>query len=312
MPAARVLVFGATSMVGSHFAANGGPVAAAGRRDPAAEGTPIARFEPVDLANPDEVERVTRESPEPCIVNFAARTDVDPCETERPPPGEAPQGGRAWAVNAEAPAAMARGARAAGKYFVQISTDFVFDGRSGPYDEAAPRSTYSPLVSWYGWTKSEGELKVLETDPGSAVLRIGFPYRPRFPGKLDFARWLLDRADRATLPPLYTDQQITPTWVPDVTRGLTRLLERRTPGIFHLGSPEPVVIYEFAAELFRQRGGPFPELRQSRLQDVPPAAGRAPRPIHGGLKTTRFPQLGVSPTSWRAGIGLLLAAEGGA
>jgi dTDP-4-dehydrorhamnose reductase len=311
MGEASVLVFGATSLVGSHFAVSRGPVSAAGRQDPASLGIPVARFVPVDLGDPAAVERVVSEAREPCVVNFAARTDVDGCERERPSPGGDPRAGAAWSINAEAPAAIARAARATGKYFVQISTDFIFDGSAGPYDEGAPRSPFSPRLSWYGWTKSEGERMALAVDPAAAVVRFGSPYRASFRPKLDFARWMLDRARGGTLPPLYTDQTTTPTWVPDVSRTVGEMIDRRSAGVVHTGSPEPVTPYEFAREMFRQRGGVPPDLLTSRLAEAAVPAGRAPRPLHGGLRGGRLLALGLRMTPWQDGIRQLLAGEEG-
>ncbi|MCI4337567.1 MAG: sugar nucleotide-binding protein, partial [Thermoplasmata archaeon] len=182
-----VLVFGATSLVGSHFVAHppaGVAIAAAGRRSPDRIGIPPTRFDAVDLHDAKAVETVVAESPELVVVNFAARTDVDGVERERPAVASAdPTLSNAYRVNALAPEAMARGARANGKFLITISTDFIFDGHRGPYAEAAPPDPLGPRVSWYGWTKGEGERRVRATLPQAAVVRISYPYRPPFGGK---------------------------------------------------------------------------------------------------------------------------------
>jgi len=304
-----ILVFGATSLVGSHFVA-GAParVLAAGRRDPVSLSLPAGGFRPVDLRVARDVETVVRDASTASVVNFAARTDVDGIERERP---AAPDGGGpAWEVNAQAPEAMARAARASGKYLVQISTDFVFDGRTGPYGEAADRSPFSDSISWYGWTKSEGERRVLAEAPDAAVVRIALPYRSRFPEKLDFARWMVDRRRRGTLPPLYTDQQVSPTWVPDVSRAVTELVRRRASGIFHVASPELTTPHAFASELFRVMSGTPVELAGGSIVSAATDRTRAPRPRHGGLRCERLGELGLRPTSWRDGVRQLVVEEG--
>lgn len=127
-PTAEVLVFGGTSMVGSHFVdSTARRCATAGRVDPRIKGTKVERFDPLDMADPAGVARYVQSTEEPYIVNFAARTDVDGIERERPSLG-GHEGGPAWTVNALTPGALAAAAQEGGKHLIQISTDFVFDG----------------------------------------------------------------------------------------------------------------------------------------------------------------------------------------
>jgi dTDP-4-dehydrorhamnose reductase len=297
-------------MVGSHFVASERcRVAAAGRANPSTQGLAVERFDPVDLTDPSRVSELVRAAPEEVVVNFAARTDVDGIEKERPTRGT-PPGGPAWSVNAQAPAAMAAGAKDSGKYFVQISTDFVFDGTAGPYAEDSPVSPLSERLNWYGWTKSEGERLVFEEHPGALILRIAFPYRVGYPAKLDFARWMVARHQEGNLPPLFADQQITPTWVPDLTATLIRLIPGRTAGIVHVSSPDVTTPFEFGRELLsRTRRGTAGVVAGS-MAGAPSAPGRAPRPLKGGLRTVRAGELRVPLTSWREGIAELVRGSG--
>lgn len=294
-------MLGATSLVGSHFVHAGlFTVAAAGRADPGRVGLPVERFTKVDLNRPEDVHALIRSAPETSVVNFAARTDVDPVERERS--ASAAPGGSAWTVNALAPEAIASACRTSAKHFVQISTDFVFDGTAGPYDEDAPRSPFSEKVSWYGWTKSEGERRSTAVTPEMALLRISYPYRATFPGKLDFARWMLEKHHQRALPPLYANQQITPTWIPDVTNALEVMIRRRSTGVFHVASPEVTTPLEFGRTLLTRIEGATPPLSAGSLGAPEPGSGLAPRPIRGGLRPSRCADLGVRPTTWRDGI----------
>ena len=282
---------------------------AAGRADPLGVGLRVERFAKVDLSRPEELRTLVRAAPEPVVVNFAARTDVDPIERERSSP-DAPSG-PAWAVNALAPEVVASACRSAGKFFVQISTDFVFDGTEGPYDEGAARSPFSDRVSWYGWTKSEGERRAGQAVPDMAIVRISYPYRASFAGKLDFARWMLEKRRQGTLPPLYANQQITPTWVPDVTGALEVIIHRRRPGVVHVTSPEVTTPLEFGRELIGRVEGTAPVLTAGTLSAPPPDSRIAPRPIRGGLRSKSSEELGVRWTPWREGIARLAKGEEG-
>lgn len=308
---AEVLVFGATSMVGSHFVRHSRlQVHAAGRTDPARVELGTKAYSAVDLEKIEEVEAFVRERPEPVVVNFAARTDVDNIEKARTPSGVPASGDSAWKINALAPEAIARGALHGRKRFVQISTDFVFDGTSGPYDESMAGSALSPKLSWYGWTKSEGERRVRSIYPEATILRIAYPYRSVFPWKLDFARGLVARQRQGTLPALYTDQFLTPTWVPDVTKAILALINANEPGTFHAASPDRTTPFDFARALFQRIGfGQVPLSRGSLVETLRnPAA--TPRPVSGGLKSDRLARLGVPLTSWQDGIEKLAREEG--
>lgn len=302
-------MLGADSMVGSHFASTTRlSIATAGRRDPRIVGIPTERFDPINLLETDSVRRYVSSTSEPVVINFAARTDVDGVERERPRDAIA-EGGPAWIVNAVTPGAIAAATAAGKRYLIHISTDFVFDGTAGPYEEHETRSALSNLMSWYGWTKSEGERRVLENDPKSVILRIAYPYRPDCPLKLDFARRLIAASHAGELPPLYTDQVITPTWVPDVSRTILELLTQRPSGVFHVASPEVTTPFDFGRELLRQIEGREPNLVSGTLGTGRASPALAPRPLHGGLRTGRLRELGVKATSWREGI-LTLARSG--
>jgi len=308
---AEVLVLGATSMVGSHFVAHSAiPCTAAGRQDPRAVGIPVERFAGIDLTDLGEVASVVGAAPEPVVINFAAATEVDAVEAERPRATDPEPSGRAWTLNARMPEVVATVAQESGRFFVQLSTDFVFDGHDGPYDETARRSPYSGAMSWYGWTKSEGERRAALMAPSCAVVRIAYPYRASFPGKIDFARRILARYRDGTLPPLYVDQQISPTWVPDVTRALAEIVRRRAPGTLHVASPQLTTPFEFASELVSRSEGRAVPLREGRIAGAPADPRRAPRPVRGGLRSNRAADLGLEWTGWKRGIAELLAAEG--
>lgn len=293
--------------MGSYFvvqAAQTRKLSAAGREDPRKLGLPVERFQAVDLTRPHEAGAVVAEGDEACIVNFAARTDVDLVETERPSGAGQTSGGSAFAVNALAPEAMARAAHAAGKYLVTVSTDFVFEGTDGPYAEEKEPAPLTSKVSWYGWTKGEGERRVREASPHAAVVRISYPFRPPGAFKPDFAQAFLDRRSSGTLPPLYGDQQLTPSWVPDVSHLIEQLLHDRARGTFHIASPEVTTPFEFAAELFQRLDGQPTPLVKGSLESRLGRPGVTPRPLHGGLRCARAVKLGIPLTSWRRGIEL--------
>jgi dTDP-4-dehydrorhamnose reductase len=306
-----IVVFGATSLVGSDFVAacarTGRSVTAVGRRDPRSIGLVTERFEPARLEDERELGALLRRrSGDAAWINFAARTDVDGCEVERATAAEpTARTGRpdsAWVLNAELPGWLSELSAETSVPFLQISTDFVFDGERGPYAEGDRPSPWGPSVSWYGFTKGVGEERVRAKNPGAAVVRISYPYRAEFPPKEDFARGLLRRARAGTLYPLYTDQQFTPTWVPDVTRFLSLWADDPRPGTFHVASPDLTTPMEFGKELIRLFGLDGRPLAGARMADGPRRPGTAPRPLRGGLSIRRAIEMGAPPCGFREGL----------
>lgn len=312
----RVLVLGATSLVGSHFVVYGGsgPVLVAGRQDPRRRGFPVEGFTRVDLGDEEAVRKLVRTTEATAVVNFVARTDVDGCESERPRRGNRPahpDRGSAWVLNSELPRWLAEESASRDLFLLHLSTDFVFDGKAGPYSEEEPPSPLGPDLGWYGYTKGVGESHVagLARKGKAAIVRISYPYRSGFEGKLDLARGLLMRLASGTLLPMYTDQEITPTWVPDVTDTLSALLVARHGGIYHVASPTVTTPFGFAEALIEEIGVGKGDLTGARLQDVKDPR-RAPRPVHGGLRLHNVRRLGVRPTDYREGIRKLVAELG--
>ena len=171
-----------------------------------------------------------------------------------------------------------------------------------PDEEQSPVSPFSGRLNWYGWTKSEGERRARERDPGTLIVRIAYPFRSHFSPKLDLARWIVSSHRSGALPPLFSNQQITPTWVPDVTQALSRLIPQRPSGIVHIASPDVTSPVEFGRTLLEKMNEGLPPVVPGLMTSGPPPSGRAVRPLRGGLRTTRAPLLQVPLTSWKQGI----------
>jgi dTDP-4-dehydrorhamnose reductase len=285
-------------------------VESAGREDPRRVGVASVPHSRLDLSDEGAVRSFLRDCKADAWVNFVARTDVDGCERERPPEDQDPSlghgPGSAWTMNAALPGWLAEEAERAGRFLVHFSTDYVFDGARGPYPEATPPSPLSAQVSWYGYTKGVGEAAVFASSAPRAIVRIAHPFGSEIPGRTDLALSLLGHRREGSVFPLYTDQQITPTWIPDVAEALAVILDRVSPRIFHVASPEVTTPFEFARTLFAAGGWRTDDLRIASLASSNPAPGKAPRPLRGGLLINDIHKLDVRPRSFREGIRSLL------
>jgi dTDP-4-dehydrorhamnose reductase len=205
----------------------------------------------------------------------AGFTWVDQCERE-------PE--RARATNLEQPLNLARAITESETRFVYFSTDYVFDGLSGPYREA---DNLGPL-SVYGGAKRDAEL-ALASALGDRLLtiRTSWVFGPERQGK-NFAYQLLRtlRAGLAMTCP--SDQVSSPSYCPEVALAAVSLIELKQFGLFHVAGPDVLDRVQFARAL-ADAFGLDPSLilakKTSELDQL------ARRPLRGGLLTDRLDQV---------------------
>jgi dTDP-4-dehydrorhamnose reductase len=276
-----VLVFGQSGQVATalrHLAGGDLAVTALGRgladlRDPGACAAAIGRY-PADV-----------------VINAAAYTAVDRAETDRT---------EAATVNAAAPAAMARAAAAAGVPFLQISTDYVFDGRgSTPLLEDDP---VAPL-GVYGQTKLDGERGVLEADGDAAILRVSRVYAAQ---GTNFLRTMLRSGLAGRALRVVDDQIGGPTPAADVAETLVAMARafkagRGVSGVFHYCAQPAVSFHAFAQAIFDAAG-----LASSvSLSPIPSRDWPTPavRPLYTALDCSRIAAAyGIVQPDWRASL----------
>jgi len=217
-----------------------------------------------DVTNPASVaaavERVTPDA----IVNCAAWTDVDGCEGD-------PE--RARAVNALGALNVANAAGDA--LVVQVSTDYVFDGRaSRPYTESDPTN---PL-SVYGASKLEGEVQTA-TAARWAVVRSAWLYGV---GTRNFVAAILRAARSRETLQVVDDQLGSPTSTQDLARGLAALLERGSTGVLHGVNAGECSRFAFARAILAEAGLDPARVHPVKTEAMPrPAKRPAYAPLDG-------------------------------
>jgi dTDP-4-dehydrorhamnose reductase len=204
------------------------------------------------------------------IIHCAAATNVDWCE-------EHPQ--EAKMANAEASALLAEIAHKRKAQFVYISTDSVFDGKRGHYDEGDEPSP----INRYAESKLLGENAVLRVHPTALIARVNI-YGWNARNKQSLAEWILDRLRAGESVPAFTDVFFTPILVNDLSEQLLAMMKRSLTGIYHVAGSERVSKYEFA----RRVAACF-ELNPAKVHpsQVAEASLRAPRPPDVSLDTEK-------------------------
>lgn len=282
----QLAVIGANSMVGSQFCEQ--------------YETPVIKGDlpQVDITNPNLVERFFKDNQFDTVILFSAFTDVTAAEKQRNQKDQS-----CWQINVVGCQNVARACRKFGRGLIFLSTDFVFDGTNGPYKEENPTGPDLEKVSWYGITKIEGEKIIAKSLSNYIILRIAYPYSGKDTGKEDLILRIANRYKAGTLYPMYNDQTITPTYIPDIAPAVNLLQENDFQGTVHLASPSPVTHFEFAKALIEKARvlGPQP-ITQKSIDDDLSKPGTTPRPKNGGLAVGKIISLGFTPTDWRAGI----------
>jgi dTDP-4-dehydrorhamnose reductase len=266
-----VFVIGGSGLLGQHLVgeakARGLPVRAT------YSGEAIPGGLRMDLADLVRVIETLRRLRPNIVLLAAAMTDVDGCETNRD---------YAAVVNAEAPGEIAKACASLRARLVHFSTDYVFDGSvKVPYSE---KSVPKPL-SVYGRTKLAGEQKVREALPTALLLRTSANFGwNRLRKKTNAVTWILERLRRNESVPLFTDQWISPSYVPDVARIAFDLLDRHAKGIFHVASKGCLSRIEIGQAVCQTFRLPEALLKPTRLSEM---HLKAPRPRRSCLATAK-------------------------
>ncbi|WP_435021243.1 SDR family oxidoreductase [Tundrisphaera sp. TA3] len=209
----------------------------------------------------------------PDVVFYPAGfTWVDGCERDP---------AKARAANVEQPLNLARAAAESGARFVYFSTDYVFDGVAGPYDEKSPTR---PL-SVYGQAKLEAE-QALAAELGDRQLtaRTAWVFGPERQGK-NFSYQLARALAAGKTLGCPSDQVSNPSYGPDVARAVVELVEAGESGLIHVAGPELLDRVQFARIL----ADGFGLDRDLIVGKTTAELGQgAPRPLAGGLLSPRL------------------------
>lgn len=249
-----------------------------------------------DLERPAALaDHIRAEAPD-AVINAAAYTAVDRAEDE-------PE--RARLVNAEAPGLLAAAARDAGARFIQISTDYVFDGTGqGPYREDMPTRP----IGVYGRTKCAGEEAVRAAQPDHIVLRTAWVYSPF---GANFVKTMIRLAGDRDSVGVVADQRGNPSSALDLADGLFALLSTWADGsraglgrTYHLAGSGETSWAGFAEAIFAEcaaNGLPSAAVTAIATADYPT---RAARPANSALDSSAFERdFGFRMPEWRVSLG---------
>lgn len=275
----RVLVTGAFGQVGRALLErlSSSYEVLASDRSLSAHRSPEQAAIPLDITDPAAVGEVLEAFQPEVTVNLAALTDVDGCERNPRAATLTNVGGVQNLVEAFQ-----------GK-LIHLSSDYVFNGSSGPYSEEDPTDP----INHYGRTKLESEAVVQAGMEHYIILRSNVIFSYSRSTQASFLNWVVDSLQQGRQIRVVDDQWNNPTWTVALAEVIENLIDREEVGLYHYGGAEVLNRYDFA----RRIATTF-DLDERLILPVATADlnQAAPRPLRAGLKTERIQgELGVRP-----------------
>lgn len=286
----KVLIVGANGLLGQNLLQafeHDYDRVASNRSDTFILAQPDISYRRCDITKRADVVKLVKDFVPNYIINAAAFTNVDGSEAQRE---------ECWQVNATAVGYLAEAAAQIGARLIHVSTDYVFDGASGPYRED---QRPNPL-GFYGRAKLAGENAVIGSGANYAIARTMVLYGHGVNVRPNFVTWLIKQLQTGNPVRIVTDQFGNPTLASEMARALRKLAESGQTGIFHLSGAEIIDRYNFAlqiAEVFHLNKKLITPIRTADLEQ------QALRPTNSGFDIAKaVKELGISMSNVVEGL----------
>jgi len=234
-----------------------------------------------DITSREEVKKLVFDFYPDVVINAAGFTNVDQSEKERE---------TAWKINVKGVEYLTEACRTIDAKIIQISTDYIFNGINGPYDENAK---VDPL-GYYGRTKLASENALRIGAVTYSVIRTNVLYgiansRP------DFVRWVINSLNDKKQIRVVTDQINNPTFVEDIVQAINKIIELDKYNLYNIGGKDFLNRFEFAVII-----ADYFNLDKSLILPIVTEELKQPakRPLKSGLITMKAEtELGFKPRS---------------
>jgi dTDP-4-dehydrorhamnose reductase len=248
-------------------------------------------YHEMDITNVEQIGEVIEKIRPDAIIHTAAMTNVDQCEEEKD---------LCWTMNVKAVEYLVEACEKHQIFLCHLSTDFVFDGQSGPYCE---EDNPSP-VSFYGWSKYAAEEVVKRSKCPWSIVRTVLVYGiTNDMSRSNIILWVKNSLEQQKAIKVVIDQFRTPTLAEDLAMGCYLVVTKRAEGIFHISGKDFLTPYEMAIKT-----ADFFGLDKSLISQVDAKNFSQPakRPARTGFVLDKaISILGYNPVSFEEGIGIL-------
>ena len=241
----------------------------------------------MDFTDPFSIHDVFENIKPDVVVHAGAMSKPDECEMDQM---------KAYLVNVEGTVQLLINSEELKSFFVFLSTDFVFDGERGMYNENdAPRP-----VNYYGRTKLEAEEAVKEYQYDWAIVRTVLVYGRNHSGHNNILKIVKEKLEKGEEYNVVDDQLRTPTYVGDLAKGIVSIIDKKATGVFHLSGKDILTPYQMAIKTAKHL-----KLDSSVIKKVTAASFNQPakRPLKTGFVIDKAKkELGYQPVSFEEGL----------
>lgn len=241
----------------------------------------------LDFRHKESLEYIINDEKPDYIVNTVAYTNVDKNETDRK---------NAWLLNATLVDILSKAAKNINAHFITISTDYIFNGKSGPYSE----DDIADPISYYGKSKLAGENFAKLNNKKSTIIRTNVVYGYSSYGKMDFIKWLIENFEANKPMKLIKGQFCNPTYSEDIAIGIYKIIIKNKYGTYNFSGDTYMNRYEiasFIAEEFNYDKNLISEISEKDFKQL------AKRPRLGGLINLKAKSdLGIKFSTLQEGI----------
>lgn len=246
----------------------------------------------MDITSFEQVQEVIKKYKPHCIINTAAMTNVDQCEEDMV---------GAENLNINAVSHLIDAANQVDAHFIQLSTDFIFDGKAGPYKED---DEPNPL-SFYGKTKLEAEKIIRAKSNKWSIIRTILVYGiVHDMSRSNIVLWAKNALEKGQPLKIVDDQFRSPTLAEDLAIGCQLVEQKEAEGIYNISGKDQMSIVSLV-----ERVADYFELDKTSIERVSSSTLNQPAkrpPITGFNLEKSIKELGYNPHSFEEGIELLM------
>ncbi|MEN8192489.1 MAG: dTDP-4-dehydrorhamnose reductase [Bacteroidota bacterium] len=234
----------------------------------------------IDISSPREVKKIINGFCPDVVINAAAYTNVDGCESEKE---------LAWKINVNGVENLVKYVKGCKAHLIHISSDYIFDGTEGPYLETALPSP----KSYYGKSKLAGENAIISENIQYSIIRTNVLYGPTEHGRPDFVKWIVNSLRANKKIRIVNDQINNPTYIEDLVSAIAKIIELRKKDIYNIGGSELLSRLDFTYQI-----ADYFDLDKSLIEEIVTADldQAAARPLKSGLINLKAEtELGYKP-----------------
>lgn len=249
------------------------------------------KYHQLDIGNQNEVDTIIDTVKPDVVIHTAAMTNVDACETDK---------AGCLTNNVNAVEYIVKACNRNNAHLVHVSTDFIFDGEDGPYDEEAKPNP----VSYYGWSKMEAERIVQEQSKSWAILRTILVFGVvDHMSRSNVVLWAKGALEKGNEMNVVDDQYRMPTLAEDLAEGCILAARQQAQGIYNISGKDYMSVFELVERVADYYGLAKDKIKKVSSSTLNQPAMRPPKT--GFILTKSINTLGYNPHSFEEGLAIL-------